>query len=77
MERSVVHIDMNTFFVSCERLTNSALNGITLIIGAKEVWLLPAPMKPGDLGTLCHAHSPGHETPSLVLQSVGCQKCLS
>jgi DNA polymerase-4 len=36
MERSVVHIDMNTFFVSCERLTNSTLNGIPLIIGGGE-----------------------------------------
>jgi DNA polymerase IV len=36
MERSIVHIDMNTFFVSCERLTNSALNGIPLIIGGGE-----------------------------------------
>lgn len=36
MERSVVHIDMNTFFVSCERLTNSALNGMPLIIGGGE-----------------------------------------
>ena len=36
MERSIVHIDMNTFFVSCERLTNSALNGIPMIIGGGE-----------------------------------------
>ena len=36
MERAVVHIDMNTFFVSCERLTNSELNGIPLIIGGGE-----------------------------------------
>jgi len=36
MERSIVHIDMNTFFVSCERLTNSAFNGIPLIIGGGE-----------------------------------------
>lgn len=36
MERSIVHIDMNTFFVSCERLTNSKLNGIPLIIGGGE-----------------------------------------
>ena len=36
MERSIVHIDMNTFFVSCERLTNSGLNGIPLIIGGGE-----------------------------------------
>jgi DNA polymerase-4 len=36
MDRSIVHIDMNTFFVSCERLTNSQLNGIPLIIGGGE-----------------------------------------
>lgn len=36
MGRSIVHIDMNTFFVSCERLTNSELNGIPLIIGGGE-----------------------------------------
>ncbi|RYD99008.1 MAG: DNA polymerase IV [Sphingobacteriales bacterium] len=36
MSRAVVHIDMNTFFVSCERLTNSELNGIPLIIGGGE-----------------------------------------
>ena len=36
MARSIVHIDMNTFFVSCERLTNSELNGIPLIIGGGD-----------------------------------------
>ncbi|TDX11320.1 DNA polymerase IV [Flavobacterium sp. S87F.05.LMB.W.Kidney.N] len=36
MERSIVHIDMNTFFVSCERLSNSGLNSIPLIIGGGE-----------------------------------------
>lgn len=36
MNRAVVHIDMNTFFVSCERLANSELNGIPLIIGGGE-----------------------------------------
>ncbi|MFC0778670.1 DNA polymerase IV [Flavobacterium sp. HJSW_4] len=36
MARAVVHIDMNTFFVSCERLTNSELNGIPLIIGGGD-----------------------------------------
>jgi DNA polymerase-4 len=36
MTRAIVHIDMNTFFVSCERLTNSELNGIPLIIGGGE-----------------------------------------
>lgn len=33
MERSIVHMDLDTFFVSCERLTNSELNGLPLIIG--------------------------------------------
>lgn len=36
MGRSIVHIDMNTFFVSCERLTNSALDGVPLIIGGGD-----------------------------------------
>lgn len=36
MNRAIVHIDMNTFFVSCERLTNSELKGIPLIIGGGE-----------------------------------------
>ncbi|MBW1658620.1 DNA polymerase IV [Flavobacterium plurextorum] len=36
MDRAIVHIDMNTFFVSCERLTNSELNGIPLIIGGGD-----------------------------------------
>lgn len=36
MTRAIVHIDMNTFFVSCERLTNSELKGIPLIIGGGE-----------------------------------------
>ena len=36
MNRAIVHIDMNTFFVSCERLANSELNGIPVIIGGGE-----------------------------------------
>lgn len=36
MNRVIVHIDMNTFFVSCQRLANSELNGIPLIIGGGE-----------------------------------------
>ena len=36
MERAIVHMDLDTFFVSCERLTNSALNDIPLIIGGGE-----------------------------------------
>jgi len=36
MARSIVHMDLDTFFVSCERLTDSRLNGIPLIIGGGE-----------------------------------------
>lgn len=33
MERSIVHLDLDTFFVSVERLINSKLNGKPIIIG--------------------------------------------
>ncbi len=33
MSRSIVHMDLDTFFVSCERLSNPKLNGLPLIIG--------------------------------------------
>ncbi len=33
MERNVVHLDLDTFFVSVERLMNSGLNGKPVIIG--------------------------------------------
>lgn len=36
MARAIVHMDLDTFFVSCERLTDSRLNGIPLIIGGGE-----------------------------------------
>ncbi|MEH6680341.1 MAG: DNA polymerase IV [Sediminicola sp.] len=36
MERAIVHMDLDTFFVSCERLADSALNGIPLIIGGGD-----------------------------------------
>jgi DNA polymerase-4 len=36
MSRSIVHLDLDTFFVSCERLTNSKLEGIPLIIGGGD-----------------------------------------
>jgi DNA polymerase-4 len=36
MQRSIVHIDMDTFFVSCARLENPQLNGIPLIVGGGE-----------------------------------------
>lgn len=36
MERAIVHMDLDTFFVSCERLTNSQLVGIPLIIGGGD-----------------------------------------
>ncbi|PTS96419.1 DNA polymerase IV [Flavobacterium sp. HMWF030] len=36
MARAIVHMDLDTFFVSCERLTNSELEGIALIIGGGD-----------------------------------------
>lgn len=36
MTRAIVHLDMDMFFVSCERLTNSQLEGIPLIIGGGD-----------------------------------------
>jgi DNA polymerase-4 len=36
MERAIVHMDLDTFFVSCERLGNSKLRGIPLIIGGGD-----------------------------------------
>ncbi|ASE61218.1 DNA polymerase IV [Chryseobacterium indologenes] len=36
MERAIVHMDLDTFFVSCERLNNSKLHGIPLIIGGGD-----------------------------------------
>ncbi|SEA52018.1 DNA polymerase IV [Pedobacter hartonius] len=36
MERAIVHMDLDTFFVSCERLTNSQLTGVPLIIGGGD-----------------------------------------
>jgi DNA polymerase-4 len=36
MKRAIVHMDLDTFFVSCERLSNSALEGIPLIIGGGD-----------------------------------------
>lgn len=36
MERAIVHLDLDSFFVSCERLTNRQLTGIPLIIGGGD-----------------------------------------
>lgn len=36
MERAIVHMDLDTFFVSCERLVNSKFKGIPLIIGGGD-----------------------------------------
>ncbi|ALM50819.1 DNA polymerase IV [Flavobacterium psychrophilum] len=36
MERSIVHMDLDTFFVSCVRLQNSALEGVPLIVGGGD-----------------------------------------
>lgn len=32
-ERAIVHMDLDTFFVSCERLIDSRLNGLPILIG--------------------------------------------
>lgn len=36
MERTIVHLDLDTFFVSCERLSNSSLYGLPVIIGGGD-----------------------------------------
>ncbi|WP_207774362.1 DNA polymerase IV [Sphingobacterium corticibacter] len=36
MERAIVHMDLDTFFVSCERLKNSELYGSPVIIGGGD-----------------------------------------
>ncbi len=36
MERAIVHMDLDTFFVSCERLNNDKLRGVPVIIGGGE-----------------------------------------
>lgn len=36
MNKTIVHLDLDTFFVSCERLKNSAFNGLPLLIGGKS-----------------------------------------
>lgn len=33
MERAIVHIDMHDYYIACERLANSSLEGLPLIIG--------------------------------------------
>lgn len=36
MERAIAHMDMDTFFVSCERLKNSVLEKLPIIIGGGD-----------------------------------------
>lgn len=36
MNRAIVHMDLDTFFVSCARLQNSSLNGLPVIIGGGD-----------------------------------------
>ncbi|KIA90686.1 DNA polymerase IV [Kaistella jeonii] len=36
MNRAIAHMDLDTFFVSCERLQESKLNGIPVIIGGGD-----------------------------------------
>lgn len=35
-KRTIVHMDLDTFYVSCERLNNPELNGLPLIIGGSS-----------------------------------------
>ena len=36
MNRAIVHMDLDTFFVSCERLVNPQLIGLPLIVGGSS-----------------------------------------
>ena len=46
MERAIAHMDLDTFFVSCERLKNSVLEKQPVIIGVETVvWWHHAPMR--------------------------------
>lgn len=36
MQRSIVHMDLDTFFVSCTRLLDRRLNGVPVIVGGGE-----------------------------------------
>ena len=36
MNRAIAHMDLDTFFVSCERLQESKLEGIPVIIGGGD-----------------------------------------
>lgn len=36
MERSIAHLDLDTFFVSCERVKNSQLLGVPVIVGGGD-----------------------------------------
>jgi len=36
MDRAIVHMDLDTFFVSCVRLQNTALEGVPLIVGGGD-----------------------------------------
>ena len=36
MQRSIVHMDLDTFFVSCTRLLDSRLNGVPVVVGGGE-----------------------------------------
>ena len=33
MHKSIIHMDLDTFFVSCERLLDSSLNGKPVLVG--------------------------------------------
>ena len=64
MARAIVHMDLDTFFVSCERLTNSELEGIPLIIGGGDRGVVASCSYEATTfwSAFGHAHSHGDET---------------
>ena len=51
-QRSILHLDLDTFFVSVERRMDSRLEGRPILIGGRaiEAWWRPAAMRRGGLG---------------------------
>ena len=61
VKRSIVHMDLDTFFVSCERLLDSRLIGKPILIGSTSDrgWWLPVATKPSIWNSLSHAYANG------------------
>ena len=53
-QRSILHLDLDTFFVSVERRMDSRLEGRPILIGGRaiEAWWRPAVTKRGGLGCI-------------------------